>query len=132
MPNPKPRSGAPAGGFVGAGSGMATTTTAADPQPAEGDADRPASVQMYDSEKALWRRRSDADSIRDRARDWLTLQCQIIEGATRAVVLLAGASPNSFETAAFGPEGSDRSAPLAEIAELALRERRGVASGDGS
>jgi hypothetical protein len=83
-------------------------------------------------EPALWRRLSDADSLSDMARGWLALQCQIIEGATRGVVLLADATPNSFETAAFWPEGSGRSAPLTEVAETALRERRGVASGDGS
>ena len=73
-------------------------------------------------EPALWRRLSDADSLSDMARGWLALQCQIIEGAARGVVLLADASPNSFEAAAFWPEGSGRSAPLTEVAETALRE----------
>jgi hypothetical protein len=82
-------------------------------------------------EPALWRRLSDAGSLSDMARAWLALQCQIIEGATRGIVLLAGATPNSFDAAAFWPEGSGRYAPLTEVAELALRERRGVASGDG-
>jgi hypothetical protein len=82
-------------------------------------------------EPALWRRLGDSGSLADMARAWLALQCQIIEGATRGVVLLAGVTPNSFDAAAFWPEGSGRSASLAETAELALRERRGVASGDG-
>jgi HlyD family secretion protein len=47
-------------------------------------------------------------------------------------VLLADATPNSFEAVAFWPDGSARSAPLTDVAELALRERRGVARGDGS
>jgi multidrug resistance efflux pump len=90
------------------------------------------SAPVASLEPALWRRLSDADSLSDMTRGWLALQCQIIEGATRGVVLLAGETPNSFEAAAFWPEGSARSTPLTEVAELALRERRGVASGDGS
>jgi multidrug resistance efflux pump len=83
-------------------------------------------------EPALWRRLGEADNLRDMARAWLALQCQIIEGAERGVLLLAGATPNSFDAAAFWPEGSGRYAPLTEAAELALRERRGVANGDGA
>ena len=83
-------------------------------------------------EPALWKRLTDAGGLADAARAWLALQCQMIDGATRGIVLLAGNSPNSFDAVAFWPEGSGRSAPLAEVAESALRERRGVASGDQS
>jgi hypothetical protein len=83
-------------------------------------------------EAALWRRLSDAESVSDMARAWLALQCQIIAGATRGILLLSSATANSFEPAAFWPEGSGRSTPLIDVAELALRERRGVASGDAA
>ena len=56
----------------------------------------------------------------------------MIDGASQGIVLLSGRAPNSYDAAAFWPEGSRRSAGLAEAAELALRERRGVASGDSS
>jgi multidrug resistance efflux pump len=81
-------------------------------------------------EPALWKRLTDAGSPADMARAWLALQCQMIEGATRGILLLAGHAPNSYEAAAFWPEGSGQYAPLAEVAELALRERRGIASAD--
>lgn len=96
-------------------------------EPGSGDGASVASL-----EPALWRRLGEAASLTNMARAWLALQCQIIEGATRGVVLLAGVAPNSFDAAAFWPEGSGRYAPLTEVAELALRERRGVASVDGA
>jgi multidrug resistance efflux pump len=99
-----------------------------DPGQPDGPAAGPASVAAL--EPALWKRLTNAGSPAEMARAWLALQCQMIEGAARGIVLLAGQTPNSYEAAASWPEGSGQSAPLAEIAELALRERRGVASGD--
>lgn len=81
-------------------------------------------------EPSLWKRLSDADGVLDMARAWLALQCQMVERSTHGVLLLSGASANSFDAAAFWPEGSAASAALKEVAELALRERRGVATGD--
>ena len=83
-------------------------------------------------EPALWRRLGDSQTLFEMAGAWLALQCQIIAGAARGVVLLAAAAPNSFQAVAFWPEGSTRSAPLIEAAELALRERRGVADTDAA
>ena len=80
-------------------------------------------------EPSLWKRLSDADGILDMARAWLALQCQMVERAAQGVLLLAGASPKSFDAAAFWPEGSAASPALKEAAEVALRERRGVATG---
>jgi biotin carboxyl carrier protein len=54
----------------------------------------------------------------------------MIEGATRGLLLLAGAQPNSFEAVAAWPEGASRPQPLAEVAEAAMREKRGVARAD--
>jgi len=81
-------------------------------------------------EPALWKRLTDAGSLVEAARAWLALQCQMIDGVTRGIVLLAGDKPNSFEAAGFWPEGSGTSPALTQIAETALRERRGVASDD--
>ncbi len=83
-------------------------------------------------EPALLRRLKDAGSPAEAARAWLALQCQMIEGATRGIVLLSGGGPNSFEAAGFWPEGSGKPAALAEVAEIALRERRSVANDDRS
>jgi hypothetical protein len=83
-------------------------------------------------EPALWKRLTDAGGLAEAARAWLALQCQMIHGAVRGIVLLVGDAPNSFEAVGFWPEGSGKSAALAHAAEAALRERRGVASDDRS
>jgi multidrug efflux pump subunit AcrA (membrane-fusion protein) len=100
--------------------------------PKAGDGDAPETASIASLEPALWKRLGDASSIADTARAWLALQCQMINGASRGIVLLPGDAPNRYDAVAFWPEGSGRSAALAEAAELALRERRGVASGDSS
>jgi len=83
-------------------------------------------------EPALWKRLSDAKTDADMARAWLALQCQMIAGATRGLLLLQTQQPNNYEAVAFWPEGSGRFAPLGEVAEIAMRERRGVARADGA
>jgi hypothetical protein len=85
------------------------------------------SAPIASLEPALWKRLTDAASLTEAARAWLALQCQMIEGAVRGVVLLAAKEQNTFEAVGFWPEGAGRSAALAQVAELALRERRGVA-----
>lgn len=94
-----------------------------------GDLEQAAAIAPL--EPALWRRMSDARSALEMAGAWLSLQCQGIDGACRGMVLLTGASSTSFDVAASWPEGViARSPALAEVAELALRERRGVAKDD--
>jgi multidrug resistance efflux pump len=81
-------------------------------------------------EPALWKRLGDAATDADMARAWLALQCHMIDGATRGLLVLQSAQPNNYEAVAYWPEGSGRFAPLAEVAEAAMRERRGVARGE--
>lgn len=94
-----------------------------------GDTTGPGAVAAS-PDSALWKRLGEPGEINDMVRAWLALQCQIIEGATHGIVLLTGAKPNTFDAAAHWPEGSRRSAALAGVAEQALHERRGVASGE--
>jgi multidrug efflux pump subunit AcrA (membrane-fusion protein) len=100
------------------------------PDSAPDDAAKPFGSTVASLEPALWKRLTDADNVADLARAWLALQCQMIDGANRGIVLLAAEAADSFDAVAFWPEGSSRPAALAEAAELALRERRGVVSGD--
>ena len=113
----------PAGGSAGASEAEALN---------DGDGGDGAAVAPLES--ALWRGLGEAGGLAEMAGAWLALQCQIIGCATRGVVLFAGAGAgaNSFEAVAFWPEGAGRSVALIEIAERALRERRGVASGGAS
>jgi multidrug resistance efflux pump len=76
-----------------------------------------ASAPIAALEPALWKRLADASSLAEAARAWIALQCQMIDGAVRGVVLLAGKDANTFEAAGFWPEGSGRSAALAHVAQ---------------
>src|SRR5580704_11274190 len=98
------------------------------PDSASADAETPDRVAYL--EPALWKRLGDAETDVDMARAWLALQCQMIEGATRGLLLLQTRQPNNYEAVAYWPEGSGRFPPLAEVAEAAMRERRGVARAD--
>ena len=109
---------------------MANSDTIQDTNPH--DADAPLGAPVASLEPALWKRLTDADNVTDVARAWLALQCQMIDGATRGIVLLAGETANSFDAVAFWPDGSHRPTALAEVAEMALRERRGVSSSDAA
>ena len=79
-------------------------------------------------ESALWKSLLEALEPQAMARAWLPLQCQFIKGASYAIVVLAGAKANSFTPAAHWPEEIPGRLPrLLEIAEIAMREKRGVA-----
>jgi multidrug resistance efflux pump len=97
----------------------------ATPEPPDGDG---ASVTSL--EPPLWRQLSDGETLSEIGRAWLALQCQTITRAARGVLLLSGATANSFEAAAYWPDGSSAPPALGQAAERALRERRGIATGD--
>jgi multidrug efflux pump subunit AcrA (membrane-fusion protein) len=60
------------------------------------------------------------------ARAWLALQCRMLPGVARAVLVLR--QNGALTPMARWPEGDVGSAQLAHVAELALTERRGVVS----
>jgi hypothetical protein len=94
----------------------------------EAEADHSSVASVASLEPALWKRLTDAKDIGDVARAWLALQCQMIDGAARGIILLASGEPNRFEAAGSWPEGWGRLPALAEVAEIALREQRSLAS----
>jgi RND family efflux transporter MFP subunit len=60
------------------------------------------------------------------ARAWLALLCRMLPGAVRAVLVLR--QDGALAPIARWPEGDAGSAQLAHVAELGLKERRGVVS----
>src|ERR1700720_2043764 len=116
------------GGSAGGAEPLDPRTAQGEGDAVSADAETPDRIAYL--EPALWKRLGDAKTDADMARAWLALQCQMIEGATRGLLLLQTLKPNSFEAVAYWPEGSGRFAPLAEVAETAMRERRGVARAD--
>jgi len=83
-----------------------------------------ASVTVLD--QVLWSTLAGTAELSSFARAWLALQCRQLDRVERAVLVLRG--PEGLAPAARWPEGDAGSPELAEIAELALEERRGVAS----
>ena len=58
------------------------------------------------------------------ARTWLSLQCSMLSGVNRAVVLLGAADSGAYHAVARWPEGSQIDHFLIDAANQAIRERR--------
>jgi RND family efflux transporter MFP subunit len=81
-----------------------------------------------DTLDALWRQFGRASSEKEFCASWLALQCRTITGVAAGVVLLgAPEEERPYVLAASWPEGPGDFKHLAEVAERALKERRGLA-----
>jgi len=77
---------------------------------------------------SLWRQFGKAGSEKEFCSAWLSLQCRMIAGVAGGVVLLAAPDKEgSFAFAASWPTGTGDFKHLAEAAERALKDRRGMA-----
>jgi RND family efflux transporter MFP subunit len=77
---------------------------------------------------ALWRRFGKASSEREFCTSWLALQCLAIPGVNSGVVLLGAPEESQpYVLAASWPEGPGDFQHLSEVAQRALKERRGLA-----
>jgi multidrug resistance efflux pump len=74
----------------------------------------------------LWGVLSHEQALKPFARAWLALLCRMLPGAARAVLVLH--QDGVLAPVARWPEADLGSAQLAHVAELALKERRGVVS----
>lgn len=83
-------------------------------------------------EQALWTRFREASSAEDFIRAWLALQCSIIGGVRKGVVVSGPQDTGPFAPVAYWPDELDGDPALAPAAERALRERRGVLRGAGA
>lgn len=87
-------------------------------------------AQVSFLDQALWKRLSEADSLRGIAVAWLPLQCRMVPGALRGVVVLS--ESDKFVPAAIWPEGEGPTAILSAAIELTISEKRGVVRGGGT
>jgi multidrug resistance efflux pump len=85
--------------------------------------DRTEPAEDYD---ALWRQFASAGSLDVYCAKWLALQCRTIRGVAGGVVLVAPEENKAFSPAAFWPDKSQDLKHLAEVAERALVEKRGL------
>ena len=90
----------------------------------------PPSAQVSFLEKALWKQFKRAKRPEDYLQAWLALQCRMIVGSRRAVIVLGEADSGRFVPAAFWPNQDVISSEFSSITEFALKKRRGVVRGD--
>jgi hypothetical protein len=96
---------------------------------AEEPAEATGSNRVSFLERALWKQFNDARTPADFARAWLGLQCTLIRGVDRGVVVLGEPDSGPFAPVAYWPIAGAASASLTATAEQAIAERRGVAQG---
>src|SRR6187551_1990078 len=95
------------------------------PQQSGGTAtDEPSPVANLDT---LWRQFGKASSEKEFCASWLSLQCRIVSGVAKGIVLLGTETEGSFTLAASWPAGTVDFKNLSEAAERALKDRRGMA-----
>lgn len=82
---------------------------------------------VVDLNQALWRQLQEATSTESFTAAWLTLQCQMLDGALSGVVVLKKPETLAFGPVAFWPRGSEERLELAKVVERAIKERKGVA-----
>jgi RND family efflux transporter MFP subunit len=80
-------------------------------------------------EQALWQQFTEATAPEAFARAWLALQCTLIAGVARGVVVLGEPDSGPFAPVSYWPATAGGNPGLAAVAELALKERRGVVQG---
>jgi len=89
----------------------------------------PRSGRVSFLDQALWKQLQDTGNPEIYLRSWLALQCRLVSGCTRGVVVLGEPDEGPFAPAAFWPDEAAVSPELSAVAELALTERRGVVQG---
>lgn len=93
------------------------------------------SIGQLAAEPDVWKKFLNVSVPEEFARYWLILQCSFIEGINGAVVVLGKGDSGPFHPAAKWPEGEEVSASLTRVAEMAMKERRGIVqidSGSGA
>ena len=88
--------------------------------------DGPGTATVTPLDQVLWNVLSGDAALVPFARAWLALLCRMLPGVERGVLVLH--QDGSLAPAACWPDGDPGSPQLAQTAELALTERRGVVS----
>jgi len=77
-------------------------------------------------EHILWAKFAEATTTEDFCQSWLSIQCQILEGVRRAMLLLGEPDHGPFKPVAIWPNLRHNVTHLSQAAERALKERRGL------
>lgn len=79
-----------------------------------------------DVDGAVWQDFVESSTQEMFCRNWLALLCTMVEGTTRAMVLLGAADQGPFSPEAVWPDHAQDMQPMVPAAEKALAERQGV------
>lgn len=85
-----------------------------------------ANGQRESDENALWLRFAEATDLKTFCQSWLSLQCNMINDVRSAMLLLGTPDKGPFSPVAIWPSYDFNVTHLANIAERALKERRGL------
>lgn len=80
--------------------------------------------EEIDQQQALWLRFADPADAQQFNATWLALQCEMIDGAVRAVMVLGPPDLGPFLPVAFWPPAQAASPLLVEVADIALQGRQ--------
>ncbi|WP_419904387.1 HlyD family efflux transporter periplasmic adaptor subunit [Kiloniella sp.] len=78
-------------------------------------------------DQALWSQLETAEDLYTLTSTWLALQCHLVTGVVRAVVVMKSIESGEFEPLAYWPKGKGATLGLTAAAEAAMEERKGVA-----
>ena len=82
-------------------------------------------------ESTFWTRLTHAADADNFTANWLDIQCRLLGGVIRGVVVLRAARAASFAPVALWPEGIEGSPRLAAVVDQALSQRRVAVQGAG-
>lgn len=74
----------------------------------------------------LWKRFNEADKLETAAQIWLAMQCAMLSGVIRGLLVIGKPDSGIYAPTSFWPEGQRGSLGLSEAAELGLHEKRGI------
>ncbi|MDX1657032.1 MAG: hypothetical protein R3310_17610, partial [Candidatus Competibacteraceae bacterium] len=97
-----------------------------DGQPSAAVGNRASQDERIYHDPGPWRRLSEAKDLQGFAVGWLDLQCRLIPGVVRGLLVLSEPEEEHLVPLAWWPGGEEGSPGLMAVAELAMAERRGV------
>ncbi|HTU01996.1 MAG TPA: HlyD family efflux transporter periplasmic adaptor subunit [Candidatus Sulfotelmatobacter sp.] len=106
---------------------LSSTDAASNPDPSRPrPAAPPGAPRTAPVDAGLWRQFSEVATPERFYRHWLALQCRMLRGVSTAVLVLGPPGEGPYAPAAVWPESAKVEKPLAEAAERALAEKRGI------
>ena len=91
--------------------------------------DSPQTLQT--SYQTLWQKITQAQTLEQAAAYWLSLQCSLISGVTRGVIVLKTSENETFTPMSVWPKGQSANLGLTEATEICLQEKRGIVRDTG-